>query len=300
MKNSIHFITTVLSVTISLNSIAQHRTRGNENQQPNQNSQNQSQNQSQQQSQVQTQHQSYDTRWGHGHHNGWNNWGGGVTVQIGNTPNYGYNNYGYGNNYYSNYNNNYNNYYSIKNAARNSLRQAAQLIGNALQFSDWNDTYSPWLAKAIRHQQYAKQLYFWGDYAGALNHAERAGFLAWNTLTYFNNGIGYNNGYGNNGNYQDPYQDPNNPYYRKGNSQSTNPNSTNQNNTSTNNVDDDFGYRKSQSTQTDNSKEQNKSNDIQTYTKNSIQKAEVDSQLPQSKLSDQELLKTNAKELDVE
>ncbi len=300
MKNSIHFITTVLSVTISLNSIAQHRTRGNENQQPNQNSQNQSQNQSQQQSQVQTQHQSYDTRWGHGHHNGWNNWGGGITVQIGNTPNYGYNNYGYGNNYYSNYNNNYNNYYSIKNAARNSLRQAAQLIGNALQFSDWNDTYSPWLAKAIRHQQYAKQLYFWGDYAGSLNHAERAGFLAWNTLTYFNNGIGYNNGYGNNGNYQDPYQDPNNPYYRKGNSQSTNPNSTNQNNTSTNNADDNFGYRKSQSTQTDNSKEQNKSNDIQTNTKNSIQKAEVDSQLPQSKLSDQELLKTNAKELDVE
>ena len=36
MKNSIHFITTVLSVTISFNSVAQHRTRGNENQQPNQ------------------------------------------------------------------------------------------------------------------------------------------------------------------------------------------------------------------------------------------------------------------------
>jgi uncharacterized protein YxeA len=294
MKNSISIITTVLSVIISLNLTAQHRSRGNENPQY------QQQNQSQQQSQGQSQYQSYDARWGHGHNNGWNNWGGGVTVHIGNTPNYGYNNYGYGNNYYSNYNNNYNNYYSVKNAARNSLRQAAQVIGNALQFSDWNDTYSPWLAKAIRHQQYAKQLYFWGDYAGALNHAERANFLAWNTLTYFNNGNGYNNGYGNNGNYQDPYQDPNNPYYRKGNSQSTNPNSTNPNNTGTNNTDEDFGYRKSQDTQTDNSKDQNTSTGNQPNTNTGIQKAEVDGQLPQSKLTDQDLLKTNAKELDVE
>jgi hypothetical protein len=278
MKNSISMFTAIIAVVTSLNASAQHRSRGNGNQQ------------FQQQNQV----QANNTRWGHGHHNGWNNWGGGVTVHIGNTPNYGYNNYGYGNNYYSNYNNNYNNNYSVKRAARNSLRQAAQVIGNALQFSDWNDTYSPWLAKAIRHQQYAKQLYFWGDYAGALNHSERAGFLAWNTLSYFNNGNGSNNGYGNNGNYQDPYQDPNNPYYRKGNSQSMNPN-----NNSANNTDEDFGYRKSQDTQT-NSKDQNTNKDNQSNTNTGIQKAEVDSQLPQSKLSDQELLKTNTKDLDVE
>ena len=295
MKNSISILATIIAVVTNLSVIAQHRSRGNENQQT------QQQNQSQQQNQVQTQQQqSYDTRWGHGHNNGWNNWGGGVTVHIGNTPNYGYNNNGYGNNYYSNYNNNYNNYYSVKRAARNSLTQTAQIIGNALQFSDWNDTYSPWLAKAIRHQQYAKQLYFWGDYAGALNHAERAGFLAWNTLTYFNNGNGYNNDYANNSNYQDPYQDPNNPYYRKGNSQSTNPNPTNQNNTNTTNTDEDFGYRKSQNTQTDNSKDQNTNTDNQPNANTGIQKAEVDSQLPQSKLTDQELLKTNAKDLDVE
>jgi hypothetical protein len=287
MRNSISTITTVLSIVISLNLSAQHRSRGNEHQS------------SQPQNQVQTQYQSYDTRWGHGHHNGWNNWGGGVTVHIGNTPNYGYNNYGYGNNYYSNYNNN--NYYSVKRAARNSLRQAAQTIGNALQFSDWNDTYSPWLAKAIRHQQYAKQLYFWGDYAGALNHAERANFLAWNTLTYFNNGNGYNNGNGNTGNYQDPYQDPNNPYYRKWNSQSANPNSTSQNSTSTNNTNDDFGYRKDEDTQAQtNSKDQSTNTDNQSNANAGIQKAEVDSQLPQSKLTDQELLKTNAKDLDID
>ncbi len=279
MKNSSHTITAILSLVLVLNVSAQHRSRGNENQQSNQNSQNQ------QPSQVQTQHQSYDTRWGHGHHYSWNNWGGGVTVQIGSPPNYGYNNY-YGNNYYSSYNNGYNSNYSIKHAARNSLRNASQVIGNALQFSDWNDTYSPWLAKAIRHQQYAKQLYFWGDYAGALNHAERAGFLAWNTLNYFNNGYSYNenNGYGGNDMNQDPYQDPNNPYYRKGNTQSTSQGSS---------TEDDYSYQRKAETTTNN-------NNVKSNSIGNILKSDVDDKLPASKMSDQELLKTTVKDLDVD
>ena len=184
--------------------------------------------------------------------------------------------YGYG----------YNSYYSIKKSARNSIRQSANIIGQALQFSDWNDTYSPWLAKAIRHQQYAKQLYFWGDYAGALNHSERAGFLAWNTLSYFNDPYGYNNNA-----YPDPYSDPNNPYYRQ-----SNPNSTTQPNT---NSDEDFGYRKGSPDKTADESGSVK-RETQPATQQKTDKAELDNTLPQSKTSDKELLKMNAKDLDIE
>lgn len=208
MKTSIKTIATICTVVISLTANAQHRGRGNESHSQSQPSKNN------------------ERIYASAGFNSWNPWGGGVSVQIGNYPNYG-GNYNYGNSYgYGNYNN-------MKRAARNSIRSAANVIGQALQFSDWNDTYSPWLAKAIRHQQYAKQLYFWGDYAGALNHAERAGFLAWNSLSYFNNSYGYNNGF--DGNYSpNPYSDPNNPYYRKGNST----------NAPSSNDDGDFGYRK--------------------------------------------------------
>ena len=277
MKNSMNTILTVISFTVSLTIAAQPRSRGNENQQPTQNPQN-------------SQKQSPNLRWGNGNHHGWGHWGGGVTIHIGNKPNYGYPNY-YGNNWNGYYSHNY---HSIKQAARHTLRNSAQIIGNALQFSDWNDIYSPWLAKAIRHQQYAKQLYFWGDYAGALNHAERAGFLAWNTLNYYNNGYGFNDGYNGNGYYQDPYQDPNNPYYRKGNNSSSNKNSTNKDS----NGDDGFDERKQQgdqSTTNDNSNREMKSN-----TNTDLKNAEVDTKLPQSKLSDKELLKVNIKDLDIE
>lgn len=277
MKNSMHTILTVISFTVSLNITAQPRSRGNENQQPNQNPQNQTQ-----------QQRSSDARWGNGNHSAWGQWGGGVTIHIGNTPNYGYPNF-YGNNYNGYYGNNY---HSIKQAARQSLRNSAQVIGSALQFSDWNDIYSPWLAKAIRHQQYAKQLYFWGDYAAALNHAERAGFLAWNTLNYFNNGYGYNDGYSGNGYQQDPYQDPNNPYYRKGNTPSSNQNSTNQHS----NNDDGFDERKLQGDQSITQDNSNMKPNENTDMKNT----EADTKLPQSKLSDKELLKVNLKDLDID
>ena len=181
----------------------------------------------------------------------------------------------------------YNNNYNVKRAARNSIRQSANVIAQALNFSDWNDTYSPWLAKAIRHQQYAKQLYFWGDYSGALNHAERAGFLAWNTLSYFNNSYGYDDGFAGNG-YPNPYSDPNNPYYRK--------NNTTQPNTSS---DEDYGYRKSSSEKTDDNSSSTKRKS-QPATEQNMNKMELDGTLPQSKVSDRELLKMNAKELDIE
>lgn len=267
MKTSIKTLTIGCALFISLSTTAQHRTRGNQTQQPqNQNNGNQN-----------------DKHvWASNNHpNGGGNWGGNVTVQIGGYPNNYGNNYGYGYN---------NNYYNIKKAARNSLRQSANVIGQALQFSDWNDIYSPWLAKAIRHQQYAKQLYFWGDYSGALNHAERAGFLAWNTLSYFNNSYGYDDGYAGN-NYQSPYSDPNNPYYRNGNT-----NSTTQPNANSN---DDYGYRKS-STEKSQQNETSVEKNTQLNPPQKMEKTELDGSLPENKLNDKELLKMNAKDLDVE
>ncbi len=260
MKTSIKTLTTICAVVISLSANAQKRSRGNEVQQP-------------QQPQTQTNTDANDRHvWASNNNHGGPN----VSVHIGG----GYSNYG--GNYYG-YNNYNNNYYNVKKAARNSLHQSVNLIGQALQFSDWNDIYSPWLAKAIRHQQYAKQLYFWGDYAGALNHAERAGFLAWNTLSYFNHGFN-NNGYGQN-NYPNPYSDPNNPYYRQ-----SNPKTTTQPNTD----EEEYGYRKT------NSDNNSLKKDETTAPAESLRKTELDGTLPQSKLSDKELLKINARDLDID
>jgi len=266
MKTSIKTLTTICAVVISLSATAQHRSRGNEPQ-PQNNSQN-------------NKH-----TYANNHHGG-PNWGGPhINVTIGG----GYPNYGGGYYYYGN---SYGNHYSLKKAARNSIRQSAQVIGQALQFSDWNDMYSPWLAKAIRHQQYAKQLYFWGDYAGALNHAERAGFLAWNTLSYFNNAYGYDDGFAGS-NYPNPYTDPNNPYYRQSNPSGSG-NVTPNGNTNTSD-DSDFGYRKSNPDAKPNEKISSNPN-----AERKVTKEEIDNTLPQNKMSDKELLKTSVKDLDIE
>lgn len=258
MKTSTKVLAAICTALISLTANAQHRTRGNDVQVPTN---------TPEKNETQT-YASNDRHRG-------NNWNGSISVHVGAYPGYG-SGYGY-NNYYGG------NYYSIKKAARNSIRSAAQVIGNALQFTEWNDIYSPWLAKAIRHQQYARQLYFWGDYAGALNHAERAGFLAWNTLSYFNSGYGYNDPY-NGGGYPNPYSDPNNPYYRQSNT--TNDNGSMDNST------DDYGYRK---------KADNPGSETTKPTEMPfMKKTEIDNTLPASKLSDRELLKTSAKDLDIE
>jgi len=111
--------------------------------------------------------------------------------------------------------NRYNNIY--RRNVRMEINQSAAVIERAMAFSSWNDIYSPMLAKAIRHQQYAQQLYYWGDYAAAQNHAERAGFLA-NYALYYLQEPGYANGPGSAPNtYPDPYGDPHNPYYRQAN-----------------------------------------------------------------------------------
>lgn len=263
MKTSIKIIATVTIAFMYLTSNAQRSHNGTQNQ-------------------TNTQPQPSHNNSKNGKHNGWgsNNhhgphWGGNVIVHVGGNPHPYYNNYGYG---YG-----YNNYYSMKKASRNSIHQSANIIRQALQFSDWNDIYSPWLAKAIRHQQFAKQLYFWGDYAGALNHAERAGFLAWNTLDYFNNPYSYNNN-----NYPDPYSNPNNPYYRQSNP-------TSQPGTS---GDEDFGYRKGTTEKsTENPSEFKDANSLDVQRKAA---PELEKSLPQSKMSDKELLKTSPKDLDIE
>jgi len=210
MKTSIKTLATICTVIISLNVNAQRNHNGNQPASNNTSPNNQN-----------DRHVWASNHQGNGH------WGGNVSIHIGGGyPNYYGSNYGYG----------YNNFYNAKKAARNNIRQAANIIGQALQFSEWNDVYSPWLAKAIRHQQYAKQLYFWGDYAGAINHAERANFLAWNTLSYFNNSYGYDDGLSGNG-YPNPYSDPNNPYYRQNNS--------NNNSQPNSNSDENYGYKRS-------------------------------------------------------
>lgn len=276
MKTSIKTLTTICTVIISLSLTAQRSHNGGNNQ-PQQPSQPQNNSQP-------TKNNNQNDRHGWANNNNHNpNWGGSVNIHFGGFPNT------YGNTYGNNYGNNYgygygynNNYNSIKRASRNSISQSANIIGQALQFSDWNDTYSPWLAKAIRHQQYARQLYFWGDYAGSLNHAERAGFLAWNTLSYFNNSYGYNNNA-----YPDPYSNPNNPYYRQ-----SNPNATTQPNTSS---DEDYGYRKGSTENNGTTKRE-----AQPATQQKVDKAELDNTLPQNKLSDRELLKVNARDLGIE
>lgn len=259
MKTSIKTIATICTVVISLSLTAQPRNHGNGNGKKNDDNK---------------------RLYASGGFNSWNPWGGGVSVQVSNYPYYAG-----GPNYYGN---SYGNHYNIKKAARYSIRQSAQVIRQAMHFSDWNDMYSPWLAKAIRHQQYAKQLYFWGDYAGALNHAERAAFLAYNTLNYFNGYYGYNDGFGGGGynNYPNPYSDPNNPYYRK-----SDPNNSNGN---TNNEEGDYGYRKS------NNGTPNVEGEKKINTERKMVPEKIDNSLPQSKMDDKELLKMNPKDLDIE
>lgn len=134
-------------------------------------------------------------------HGGWNYGGGSygsITVGFGNP---------YPNNFY------YGNSYSIKKASRYSIRAAGQIINQAIAFDSWNDIYSPLLAKAIRHYNYSRELYWWGNYSAAHNHAERARYLAWYSLQYFQN-PGCDNGYGGGYGQPNPYSDPYNPYYR--------------------------------------------------------------------------------------
>lgn len=136
---------------------------------------------------------------------GWNNGGPHGSVSI----NFGYNSY-YGNPYP--YNNYYGNGYNAKKASKYSIRAAGKMIGQAVAFNNWHDIYSPMLAKAIRHYNYSRELYWWGNYQAANNHAERARYLAWYSLQYFQNpncGGNYGGGYE-----PDPYSDPYNPYYR--------------------------------------------------------------------------------------
>jgi hypothetical protein len=263
MKTTSKIIATVTIAFMWLNSSAQRSHNGTQHQPNNQPQSKQNNNQN-----------GKHHGWGSNNHHG-PHWGGNVVVHVGGPPNPYYNNYGYG---YG-----YNNYYNVKKAARNSIRQSASIIRQALQFSDWNDIYSPWLAKAIRHQQYAKQLYFWGDYTGALNHAERAGFLSWNTLDYFNNPYSYNNNA-----YPDPYGNPNNPYYRQ-----SNPNTQ-----SGQSGDEDLGYRKGNTEKSIGSIAESKdSNSFDTQRKAA---PELEQALPQSKMSDKELLRTSPKDLDIE
>jgi hypothetical protein len=138
---------------------------------------------------------------------GWNGSGyGNVTLAWGGGPSYyqGYNYYG-------------NPVMSYKKSARFSLRAAGLIINDAVNFNSWNDMYSPILAKAIRHYQFSRQLYYWRDYAGAYAHAERARYLAWHSLQFFNSPAG---GYiGEPVVSPDPYGDPYDPYYRKSNTE---------------------------------------------------------------------------------
>jgi hypothetical protein len=179
----------IMSVALSMN--AQVKTRGGTNDPKPISPRNEPKNNSQSGNNNQGEH------WGNG------SFQGNITIGFGNGPYYG-NPYPYNNYYYNGYN--------WKKATRNSLRAAKYVINDAVAFDSWNDIYSPLVAKAIRHYNYARQLYWWGNYQAAYNHAERARYLAWYSLQYFQD-PGYYNG----GAYQpDPYSDPYDPYYKKG------------------------------------------------------------------------------------
>lgn len=141
---------------------------------------------------------------------------GNINFSFGNYSNYPMYNYpiNYPNPYYGYYGTNYN----LRKSAKYSLRVAANVINDAVGFDSWNEIYSPILAKAIRHYNYAQQLYWWGNYDAALNHAERARYLAWYSLQYFQNPYGFGNSYNNGYNESNPYSDPYNPYYKSANS----------------------------------------------------------------------------------
>lgn len=212
--------------------------------------------------------------------------GNGVSVNINSGYPYG----GYYNPY-NNYNNGYG--YNIKKAARYSIRRSAGILNQAIGFQNWNDYYSPLLAKAIRHQQYARQLYWWGDYNGAYNHAERAAFLAWHVMSFYQPGYsGYDDdGLVDNGGYNpqpNPYSDPYNPYYRKNQNSSNNPETIN----------DDLSMKK----QASHSGSQSSPNPgMNAVSKTSLQNEEMDSKLPSVNLSDQDLIKSiKAQDLDIE
>jgi hypothetical protein len=166
------------------------------------------------QNQSQQNHGRPDGRWGPGMGSAWGPGSsyGSVTIGFGNYPNY---------NSYNNFNS-YNSY-NIRKATKYSIRAAGQIIDQAVAFDSWNDIYSPLLAKAIRHYNYSRQLYWWGNYQAAYNHAERARYLAWYSLQYFQNpgcGGNYGGGYAQ----PDPYSDPYNPYYRSNQTNGTTPN----------------------------------------------------------------------------
>jgi hypothetical protein len=152
---------------------------------------------------------------------GGNNVSGSVTLAFGNYPPSNYGGY-YGPNYYNGaayYGGGYyNGYGSIKKNARYTLATSRDLINRSIDLHNWNDIYSPILAKAIRHHNFAKQMYYWGNYGAAIKHAERARYLAWYSLQYFQNPGYYNNGGYYSGADPGPYADPNDPYWRKSNS----------------------------------------------------------------------------------
>lgn len=111
------------------------------------------------------------------------------------------------------------NTFAIKKSARYSLRLTNALIEEAIGLHSWHDVYSPVLAKAIRHYQFARQLYRWGKFYEAYHHAERGRYLAWFSLQFFNNTLGSAQCYSY---WPDTYDNPFNPYYKSNQSTENN------------------------------------------------------------------------------
>lgn len=194
--------------------------------------------------------------------NGWT--GSSITYS---TSSYGYQPYNYGTTVPSCYNSNY-----MKRAAKNSIRESAYAIRNAVQVSNWNDVYSPLIAKAIRHQQYAKTLYMQRNLAAAINHANRAAYLA-NQATdcitamsdygYIDNVYSYNDRDNDNGDYMNDASN-----YRQRNTVTS-----------------------TQSESATTVASVNRKRSLHANVKPQVEESELDNQLPVSKVSDSELLK---------
>lgn len=234
-------LTTICTITISTISIAQHRDRGNGiNRTP--------------QNHTHPQHtQNYILAFNH-HPHPQNN-----------------SHYSIHTNYYAAHDLLY-----LKKTTRISIRQSAFVIKKALNYLNCNRVYCPWLAKAVKHQRYAKQLYALGNYISALHHSERAEFLAWHVL----NDAQYSSV--NHNEYPNPYQKPNHSHRRT----NLDENSKNQESHI-----EDLG---DEGTTIQNSNKNEELNGNKLVEKN------IDEELPENQLSDSELLKMDAKDLDVD
>lgn len=204
---------------------------------------------------------------------------------------YGYSSYSNSNGWANNYDYSY---WTIRKITKNYLFETGMFLNNVLYQFAPNPFTGPLLSGAVRHQRFAKTLYYQGFYDEALQHSnyarsltmKAANFLnpyfmpAFTDFSFLNNG-GYNN---NGGNGYGAYDDN----YRK-----ANPNSSNNTGDANRNA----------NSESKKAAPLNNSKGVKQIMKKEISSAEIQSlekSLPKDNLQEKELLKTKGKDLTIE